>query len=839
MRSLRTLIFCSLISCALSLSFGSCSAGSGSSAPPPEPIDASIREVSLPKTIQGDTSIAFKLAAAEETTLALVVAVSLDGGSSWRPARTREDLSALAASRDGVEHRMTWDSLSDAGFRNVAELRVRMTPAKGARRGDAQSVKLPSPENRSLALERVSKYMVHYGAVTEAVVRQAEAHDLVVVHPHVGRIPVSTIRDIQDGVDPKDPADDVIVLAYISIGEDLRTIGVTDEDMLRDPRFVGDGTGPRIDPRGPNADGQSAKGVDPLGAPSNGGTGYASWYLDDNDVDRSATDTGDGKPDRNAHFGGCFVNAGDPKWYEVLDTMSFDGPDAIPGMRELLTADYGRGYNCDGLFLDTVDTCAPNAYTDASSPNQSEYEWTAPGFTAFMKRLDRDYPKRLVLQNRGLFYFDPRHPHFSVNPRPWIDLVMFESYRLNSNTSETYNPWFYADNKHNLTPKLLAEANRPDGFRVVSLGYAEGPAGKMSPQTLVGASSDGYDDLLEDIRDARSFGFLHYLTNAQIDLPNSFAGDHDIVDREAPRWTSTFNYRNRNFPVEPEAPTPRVGIQELRTGPNCATVRWDVAVDAHPVRFRLYYQDASFDFDADPDLAKAKSVEIHNEPASNYANVGASIYPNEATVQGLASGTRYWFCIRARDALGNEEKNRQVLSATPIGLTTITIDGDTSDWANVPRAHTDPADVATSAGPDWLEIRYANDRDKLYLRFTSEHAFNLDGTPSSNWSRTLIFFDCDNDSATGYAPTTTIGSELLYAGGSLYRQRAGIYNDGFLEVASTAPTTQVTDCEIAIPLARIFAIAPDAERIRLLFLNDDAFDYAPNWGTIEVRLVRP
>jgi len=35
-------------------------------------------------------------------------------------------------------------------------------------------------------------------------------------------------------------------LGYISIGEDLRTLGITSEQMLKDKRFKGDGTGPRV-----------------------------------------------------------------------------------------------------------------------------------------------------------------------------------------------------------------------------------------------------------------------------------------------------------------------------------------------------------------------------------------------------------------------------------------------------------------------------------------------------------------------------------------------------------------------------------------------------------------
>ena len=87
--------------------------------------------------------------------------------------------------------------------------------------------------------------------------------------------------------------------------------------------------------------------------------------------------------------------------------MKMDCPDHLPGLREVLTGDYGRGLDCDGVFLDTVDTAAPNSYTNASSPVESEFEWTAPGFGAFIRKVHEQYPNKLILQNRGLFFSIP------------------------------------------------------------------------------------------------------------------------------------------------------------------------------------------------------------------------------------------------------------------------------------------------------------------------------------------------------------------------------------------------------------------------------------------------
>lgn len=57
-----------------------------------------------------------------------------------------------------------------------------------------------------------------------------------------------------------------------------------------------------------------------------------------------------------------FVNAGDPEGFATLKNMRWDSWDNIYGMDELLLLDVGKGLGCDGLFLDTIDTAAPDSY---------------------------------------------------------------------------------------------------------------------------------------------------------------------------------------------------------------------------------------------------------------------------------------------------------------------------------------------------------------------------------------------------------------------------------------------------------------------------------------------
>lgn len=575
-------------------------------------------------------------------------------------------------------------------------------------------------------------YLLNYGSWDGGEIAIAQQHDLVILNPNRADLTRAQVAAIQGGTDPNDPSKRVVVACYVSIGEDFRTGGKTDDELRADPRFVGDGSGPRIDPRGPAADGQPLTGIDPLGAPSNGGTGFASYYLDDVSVHESPDHVGDGLPDRNGTWHGAFTNVGDPAWFAVLEDMTYQ-VDHAAGLREVLTTTYGRGLGCDGVFLDTVDTAAPNSWTTSASTNETKFEWTAPGYATFLQRLRAAHPDIVVVQNRGLFFFNPWNPHYAFIPRGQLDFVMFESYRLNSGATDNPDPYFYPDNRFNFAPKLLAEAGRPDGFRVLSLGYAEGPSDAMAEGTLTGASTLGYDSLVEDIRvTERLAGFRHYLTDATVTLVNRFVLDHaDRSDGLPPAWTSTYN-DHAHYPDVPGEPTPRVGLQEVVAGAGALTVRWDVAMDLHGVGYALYYRTTPFDFAADPTLSSATRVVVQPQPTAAYAHgVGPGIYASEATIANLVPGQTYYLVLRAFDgaAPSHEDANEVVRTGTPTGA------------------------------PSYLgRLRAANGVSSLTYRAQYTGA----------WSWRRVYIDRDRMSGTGWS-AYGVGADLLIEEGSIYR----------------------------------------------------------------------
>ena len=515
-------------------------------------------------------------------------------------------------------------------------------------------------------------YAITYGALTPAVIDTLKTYPLVIVHPYNGNITRDQIMWIKQGVKPDDATDNPVVLCYISIGEDSRTYQMTDAQMQADPRFRGDGTGPTVDPRGPGPSNRSLVGLNPKGTPTNGG--YASYYVNDNAVNCPGTDRAR-VPDENGNFKTRFVNAGDPLWYATAKEMLMNvDTHTPPGLRELLTSSYGRGLGCDGVFLDTIDTAAPNRYTTCSDSNHSNSEWTAQGFSNFIASLrsDSDFPNKVILQNRGLFFFDPREPHYQVSAMDKIDIGFFESYHLDNDSATTVSP-YYPDNRYNMAPKVMAEANR-HGFKMLSLGYADGfggPKPGMSLQTLLGNSGNGFDILLADIQEASAVGFRHYITNAQVDFVNSFVKSHEVLsDTTPPIWSSTYN-NNYDFPVA--APNAnRVGIQKAEVSADGSVVlSWDVALDMNRVSYVLYHMPTPFNFSA---AARVPIIQAALGVGSGYDLVWQapnpnlalqSVYPYQFRIRGLQHGIEYGFAIRAIDSKGNEDNNQVVLTATP------------------------------------------------------------------------------------------------------------------------------------------------------------------------------
>ena len=332
-------------------------------------------------------------------------------------------------------------------------------------------------------------YYIYYGSWNASLLStvQANGYKLVIAEPRV--MTRAQVADLQNGADNiLGNADDIRVVGYISFGEDNRPgIYQTDAggqyvyvDGHRVIKTVAGGTGPRVDPRGSSpAAGTLPATLNPdgtasLGNASPGGTGYASFYLDNPPYD--------GKPELNGEFAGAFVNAGDPAWFTVLKNMTY-AADGNSGLDEILTTTVGLGLGCDGIFIDTMDTCAPNSFAAAL-----QFEWTTPGYRQLLQTVRAAYAGKLMVQNRATFFFNPEFEAYDFTTRPFVDVVMFESYYADSNDTDTFSPYFL-DSKYRIGMKLSAEADRADGFSVIALGYRE-PRAVRATITVNGNISD-------------------------------------------------------------------------------------------------------------------------------------------------------------------------------------------------------------------------------------------------------------------------------------------------------------------------------------------------------------
>ncbi|HEB84879.1 MAG TPA: hypothetical protein ENI92_07755, partial [Bacteroidetes bacterium] len=255
-------------------------------------------------------------------------------------------------------------------------------------------------------------YACYYGPLNPAVVHDLQLFDLVILHPGADPTPAQ-IADVRDGLDDvSGTEDDVLVVMYITIGEDDT-----------DPPAAGDGTGPVY------WDGSQVLAT-------NGG--YASYYLDDEDRDD--------QPDENGFWGSYYVNAGDANWWAVVQQKA-------DRVMQVLGA--------DGFFLDTIDTASP----------WSSYGWTAEGMANLIAEIRGWYPDALLVANRGLFYFNPSNSAYQYNIRPLINGVMFEDYYTEWEGGAGVVSPYFADNRDTWAPVLHAEGDLADGFTVFILDY--------------------------------------------------------------------------------------------------------------------------------------------------------------------------------------------------------------------------------------------------------------------------------------------------------------------------------------------------------------------------------
>jgi hypothetical protein len=220
--------------------------------------------------------------------------------------------------------------------------------------------------------------------------------------------------------------------------------------------------------------------------------------------------------------------------------------------------------------------------------------------------------------------------------------------------------------------------------------------------------------------------------------------------------------------------------------------------------------------------------------------LGASIDSTDPKVVILTTShqtllTAYTLSVTGvKDLFGNvivAESSRGFLSS-------IAVDGRFDDWADVPLAHSDPAEAPT-AGTDFADIRVTNDDQFLYVRFTL-HAPGNPGTFLNN-----LFLDADPEN-TGFS-TYGIGSELLLQQGSGYQQKNGGFNEGGIDALDFALAPVGTGIDFELRISRSARYASDqlpvfvSEAIRFFLETENSSfvttDTAPDSGGLDYTFV--
>ena len=280
-------------------------------------------------------------------------------------------------------------------------------------------------------------YAICYGAWTPEMVQRAHQFDLVVVHPgdDFANLTSELVSQIKRGKDGQSgTGDDVIVLGYVTIGED-------DQVPAGPPR---PGAGPTAYVKKSWRQEKS---------------GYPTRYLDqvsyvfEKNGERRYGENGkpvtqpgqDGIPDENGVWGSYYVDAGDPQWQA-----------AVLAKMGRLQKDIG----VDGYFLDTLDTASP----------WGNYTFTQGHMAGLLKAIRKSFPDRLIVANRGMFLLESNYDAYVSS----IDGLLYESLYCIWDWGAkrgVVSPWAVGDYAYLKDPVLPAA--KKSGFHMFYVNYLD------------------------------------------------------------------------------------------------------------------------------------------------------------------------------------------------------------------------------------------------------------------------------------------------------------------------------------------------------------------------------
>ena len=562
-----------------------------------------------------------------------------------------------------------------------------------------------------------SKFLIYYGGDFSAEnIQKMKSFDVVVLHPNSTGVTPKVVKELQD-------AGVTYVLGYISIGEDApKEDELPITHMGKGPIYIDENTQEKVYQN----------------------TGIASFYMDSIYNPELTNYDHDSVADTNGIFGGYYIYP-NSDWRWVINEMRIGGSPIfsqrkyaaglkqIAGERDAskLESKFAN-FGFDGFFLDTIDTAGP--YTGIGW-----YPWAAEEMQKTVKFISDTYTDKVIVANRGAYYhqaglvnltYGIRPINYSI--RPYINAMLFESYMLDSDSSHQKKSPYFLDNHIHIAPKLISEANRPDGFTILSLDY------------MMDRSPDLYDELFTTV--VKENGWLSYLTlrgeinTVDLDYIAKLDDANLMHDTQAPQWMHTGKYANESTPV-------RTGVQKVMPGnkPNEMIVFWDSAKDQSlPVKYNISIATNS-DFS---DQIKFSHVKFKKNPA--WDDDPINNVANQFTLTNLAK-QNYFVRVTAEDSSPDhhEDGNTVTLSlnldnsiSNPVNGT-INIDAQLDDWNDLQSFGADAKESTNSQSVDWKEIWMAHDENQVYLAYQYHNPVQM------SWGH-ITYFDTDTNNATGF-----------------------------------------------------------------------------------------
>ena len=571
----------------------------------------------------------------------------------------------------------------------------------------------------NLPVDSTTDYLCYYGSWDADKIFRAQDFKLVILEPsNITAAQILQIKKGHDGI--LGTNDDVIILGYLSLGED------------NSGTRAGNGKGPcyyRYD---------SSKVVYE-------NKGYASWYVDDKDKN--------GLPDENSNWGSYYVNAGDSLWWQFLKTNPAGADNT------LVVKD------CDGLFLDTIDTASP------WSP--WPYRWEVIGMSKLVQWLRQTYPDKYLVANRGLFYFDSTLTQAYANTiRPYIDGDMFESYYLEGDRVT----W---------AKKINKEAQKSDGFKVIALDY-------FNPTQT--------SSITQQIKEVFSYNWADYISSSSLNEIRYDVFHRHYFDHNPPTWNSS------------------IGLISALVSNKSVKLSWGALTDQSlPMQFNIYYTTGStLDISSANELKNVNAV--YDTVARSYSY----------TVNNLTNYQTYKFMVRVQDSAGNSELNVKILTVTPPSgsSSAISIDGNFGDWLGIPKLNSPPNPEATSgdskdSNADFINFWAINDETNLYL------SYQVAGIISSNYFY-HIYIDADSNRNTGYIynDSASIGADFMVENDGFWKYSgSGGSNWSWTGISGFSKANKNGRTEMSIPLYAIFQSITNNQVRMILQVNQNTAPY--------------